>query len=166
MTKISQWPTVDTEQEYFCNRIKSRSFLTAYPRYAGHHSDTFYPSFRLQCRSHCQTWLYRSSRTASGSFVKLNSSEIRTGACRPIDQIFYIVLGSKKVETFPWPNELTSYFGIVRREKTVVLFYLGSYDGPFSASIRSKRTEPCKESPTRVNESEKENVERHCGDGH
>ena len=31
-------------------------------------------------------------------------------------------------------NELTSYFGIVRREKTVVLFYLGSYDGPFSAS--------------------------------
>ena len=31
-------------------------------------------------------------------------------------------------------NELTSYFGIVRREKAVVLFYLGSYDGPFSAS--------------------------------
>ena len=31
-------------------------------------------------------------------------------------------------------NELTSYFGIVLREKAVVLFYLGSYDGPFSAS--------------------------------
>ena len=31
-------------------------------------------------------------------------------------------------------NELTSQFGIVRREKAVVLFYLGSYDGPFSAS--------------------------------
>jgi len=31
-------------------------------------------------------------------------------------------------------NELTSYFGIVLREKAVVLFYSGSYDGPFSAS--------------------------------
>ena len=45
-----------------------------------------------------------------------------------------IVLGSKKVETFPWPTNSHRIFGIVRREKTVVLFYLGSYDGPFSAS--------------------------------
>ena len=37
-------------------------------------------------------------------------------------------------------NELTSYFGIVLREKAVVLFYLGSYDGPFSASNVNVKT--------------------------
>ena len=63
-------------------------------------------------------------------------------------------------------NELTSYFGIVLREKAVVLFYLGSYDGPFSASVPLKKDRAVPESPTRVNESEKESVECQCGDAH
>ena len=47
-----------------------------------------------------------------------------------------------------------------------MLFYLGSYDGPFSASVPSKKDGAVPESPTRVNEAEKESVEGQCGDAH
>ena len=56
-------------------------------------------------------------------------------------------------------NELTSYFGIVRREKAVVLFYLGSYDGPFSASFRLKQERAVQGKP----DSRERAGKRECG---
>lgn len=70
-----------------------------------------------------------------------------------------IVLGSKKVETFPWPTNSHRIFGIVRREKTVVLFYLGSYDGPFSASLRLKQERAVQGKP----DSRERAGKRECG---
>ena len=80
--------TLARQQAKESSRDSRKLIRISLVRHKCHYFFTFYPSLLIAMPFTLSNVALPEHRTASGSLVKLNSSEIRTGACRTIDQIF------------------------------------------------------------------------------